>query len=52
MAKTGEVRYFLLGGGGPGGGIGRGGGSSLQSWIQAHSTKVTVSGTTLYRYTG
>ncbi|HEY8684405.1 MAG TPA: glycosyltransferase family 39 protein [Chloroflexota bacterium] len=49
LVKAGEVRYFLINGGGPGG---PGAGSGITSWIQAHSKLITVGGTQLYEYTG
>jgi 4-amino-4-deoxy-L-arabinose transferase-like glycosyltransferase len=49
LVKAGEVRYFLINGGGPGG---QGGSSGITSWIQAHSKSITVGGTQLYEYTG
>ena len=49
LVKAGEVRYFLINGGGPGG---PGASSGITSWIQAHSKLITVGGTQLYEYTG
>lgn len=49
LVKAGEVRYFLINGGGPGG---RGGSNGITSWIQTHSRLITVGGTQLYEYTG
>ncbi len=52
LVAEGQLKYVLLssgGGGGPGGGGTR---QSIDSWVQAHGTKVTavsVSGGTLYR---
>ena len=48
LAKAGEVKYFMLGGGGPGGR----GSQTVTTWIQQHSKLVTVAGTELYEYTG
>jgi 4-amino-4-deoxy-L-arabinose transferase-like glycosyltransferase len=54
MAKSGQVRYFLVGSQG-GGGMNRGG-SGVRTWITTHATKVSGVSTggsgTLYRYTG
>jgi 4-amino-4-deoxy-L-arabinose transferase-like glycosyltransferase len=46
LAREGKVKYFLLGGGGPGGE------SGLSTWIVQHSRVITVGGTRLYEYTG
>ena len=46
MVAAGELRYVLLGGGGPGGGD-----SDVTAWVQAHGTAVDGVGTggaTLY----
>jgi 4-amino-4-deoxy-L-arabinose transferase-like glycosyltransferase len=49
LVKQGQVRYFLINGGGPGG---PGGSNGITSWIQAHSKLITVGGQQLYEYTG
>jgi 4-amino-4-deoxy-L-arabinose transferase-like glycosyltransferase len=44
LVANGAVRYFLVGGGGPGGGFGRdGAGFSVTSWVQQHGTLVSAS---------
>jgi len=51
MVAKGELRYVLIGGGGPGG---RGGSDAIATWVQQHGTAVTgvsTSGGTLYRVT-
>src|SRR4051812_367070 len=52
MVAKGELRYVLIGGGGPGG---RGGSDAIATWVQRHGTAVTsvsTSGGTLYRVRG
>ena len=50
LVRAGQVRYFLLAGGGAGfGGGGAGSGNSqLAQWIEAHATLVSVGGVQLY----
>ncbi|MGN6564493.1 MAG: glycosyltransferase family 39 protein [Thermomicrobiales bacterium] len=44
LVANGTVRYFLVGGGGPGGGFGRdGAGFSVTSWVEQHGTLVPAS---------
>ncbi|SFB49396.1 Dolichyl-phosphate-mannose-protein mannosyltransferase [Cohnella sp. OV330] len=42
LAAKGEVKYFLIGGGGMGGG-GRGGNAEVTQWIQEHGKAITAS---------
>jgi 4-amino-4-deoxy-L-arabinose transferase-like glycosyltransferase len=44
---AGKISYYV-GGGGQGGGPGRGGESSIATWVAAHYTATTVGSTTLY----
>ena len=44
LVSSGQLRYVLLSGGGPGGGSN----SAVQQWIVAHGTMVTIGSTTLY----
>ncbi|MFI5893678.1 hypothetical protein ACIA5D_26585 [Actinoplanes sp. NPDC051513] len=46
--KAGEIRYYI-GGGGMGGG--RGGDSSIGSWVEQNFTATTVGGSTVYDLT-
>ena len=51
LIVEGQVKYFMLdGGGGFGGGAG-GGNSTLTQWIEANTTQVTAGSTTIYAVT-
>ena len=48
LVSEGQVHYFLLSGGGPGGAGGGSGNAALAQWVEAHGTTISVGGTTLY----
>ncbi|MDG0794244.1 hypothetical protein OMP38_27960 [Cohnella ginsengisoli] len=43
LVAKGEVKYFLIGGGGMGGGGGRGGNAEVTQWIQEHGKAIPAS---------
>ncbi len=48
---SGQIRYFIAGGGAGGFGGGSGTGSEITSWVTSHFTSTTIGGTTVYDLT-